>query len=45
MADIAIFSNGSPVTGRLQEKCCKFDLNLKEQEMKKYFKKLIKKLQ
>ena len=41
MADIAIFSNGSPVTGRLQEKCRKFDLNLKEQEMKKYFKKLI----
>ena len=30
MADIAIFSNG-----RLQEKCHKFDLNLKEQEMKK----------
>ena len=33
MSDIAIFSNGSPVD--YKKKYRKFDLNLKEQEMKK----------
>ena len=33
MADIAIFSNGSPVD--YKKNVVRFDLNLKEQEMKK----------